>query len=93
MPTGSTTINFGGGVGSQSASAVVTGQAGIVSGSHVEAFLMAETSADHNAQEHMLAALLVGLTCGQVVAGTGFTIFARSEIALTGAFTIRWVWV
>jgi hypothetical protein len=89
--TGTATIDFGAMPGS-AASVTVTGQSGITAGAYAEAFLMAEASADHNAEEHALAAEIVGLTCGDVIAGTGFTIYARTLITLTGAWKVRWVW-
>ena len=45
----------------------------------------------HNAEEHKLVPLQ--LTCGNVVAGTGFTIYAETEWRLTSTFQVRWVWV
>lgn len=91
MPTGTATIDFGASPGGNSASVAVTGQTAIVSGSKVEAFMMYEASADHNAEEHALVP--VRLTCGTIVAGTGFTIYARSEWVLSGTFKVNWVWV
>jgi uncharacterized protein (DUF2345 family) len=87
---GTATIDFGS--GGHAASVAVTGQAGIGSGSHAEAWLMAEASADHNAEEHALVAALSSITCGALIAGTGFTIYGRSTITLSGVWTIRWVW-
>ena len=88
--TGTTTIDFGAPPGGNTAITVVTGQAGIVAGSYLEAWLEADTTADHNAEEHMLAPIL--LRCGSIVPGTGFTINARCEWRLTKTFTVRWVW-
>ena len=53
---------------------------------------MAEASSDHNAEEHALVAALASFTCGALVAGTGFTIYGRSTITLSGTFTVSWVW-
>ena len=89
MAIGSATLDFGA-TGTKTASVAVTGQGAILSGSHVEAFVMGETSADHNAIEHRIAP--IKLVCGDVVAGVGFTVFAASEWTLTGEFSIRWVW-
>lgn len=88
--TGTAVIDFGAAPGGNAASVAVTGQGAILSGSLCEAWMMASSSADHNDQEHMLVP--VKLTCGSVVAGTGFTIYARSEWRLTGQFTVQWVW-
>lgn len=91
MPaTGSTTISFGSAPGTNMVTATVTGQTAIVAGSSAEAFIMGEASASHNAYEH--AFVPIRLTCGSVVAGTGFTITAVSELRLTGTFNVRWVW-
>jgi hypothetical protein len=89
MPVGTTSVDFGAS-GSKVAQVTVTGQTGLASGSHVEAFVMAESTADHNAVEHRLAP--IKLVCGAVVADAGFTIYAASEWTLTGSFAVRWVW-
>lgn len=91
MPTGTTTINFG--TGNNEASVDVTGQTAIVSGSYVEAFFMAEASGTHTLNDAAYAATFIGLSCGTISAGTGFTIYARSIEKMTGTFSIRWVWV
>jgi thiamine monophosphate kinase len=88
--TGTATLDFGAAPGSPVASVVVTGQAGISASSVAEAWLMAETSADHNEVEHRIVPIIVRV--GQIVAGTGFTIYATSDWSLTGQWTVRWVW-
>ena len=98
MPTGSTTLNFGTAASKTlDTSVAVTGQTGILAGSKVEAYMMGNTTADHSADEHVMAASMFRLTCGDVIAGTGFTIYAVCEdylakAGLTGQFTIQWVW-
>lgn len=76
------------------AEAVVTGQAGILSTSKVEAYFMDDTTADHSADEHILAGSMMDLVCGSVVAGTGFTVYAlaREKQGLVGGWTVRWIW-
>lgn len=91
MATGTATINFGVAPGTNLVSVAVTGQTAIASGSHAEAFFMGDTTADHNADEHQFAD--IKLVCGSIVAGTGFTIFASTQLRLTGTFTVHWVWV
>lgn len=88
--TGNASLDFGAAPGGNAASVVITGQGGIGVGSQAEAWMMASSTADHNAEEHMLVP--VKLTCGSIVAGTGFTIYARSEWRLAGLFTVQWVW-
>ena len=91
--TGTATIDFGAAPGGNRApDLVVTGQAAILSGSYVEAWMAADTSADHNVEEHALAATWTAFACGAIAAGTGFTIFGRAKTALTGVWTVRWVW-
>lgn len=90
--TGTATINFGAAPGSNEASVVVTGIAAIGGSAKAEAFFMRSTSSDHTANDHSYAALFTGLSCGDVVAGTGFTIYARSTEKLTGQFTLNFVW-
>lgn len=89
--TGTNTISFGS-TPTQRAVVTVIGQAGIVPTSLVEAFLMADTTDDHNAYEHQMVAQDVGLTCGNIVTGVGFDIVAVSSWLLTGTFTIHYVW-
>jgi len=73
---GTTTVNFGAFPGTTDTSVTVTGQAGIVSGSLVEAWIRPEATADHTADEHFVEKLMV--VAGNIVPGTGFTIYARN---------------
>ena len=92
MATGTAVLDFGA-TPVDEASVVVTGQALIVSGSFVEAFFMRETTADNGVDEHIEAAALCPLACGNIVAGTGFTIYASTLAMLgIGTFNVRWVW-
>lgn len=88
--TGTAVLNFGSAPGTNYVTTVVTGQAAIGTSSHVEAFLMADTTATHNEVEHLLAG--IKLTCGGIVAATGFTIYAFTDQRLTGTFNVHWVW-
>lgn len=72
---GTTTVNFGAFPGSSDTTAVVTGQTGILAGSLVEAWIFPVATSDHSADEHSLENIHV--TAGNIVAGTGFTIYAR----------------
>ncbi len=90
--TGTGTLNFGAAPGTSAASLAVVGQTLISATSNVEAFLMAEASADHTAEDATYAAIWIALTCGVPTAGVGFTIYARSEYPFTGTFLVRWVW-
>lgn len=71
---GTATVDFGAFPGSSHASVVVTGQAGIVAGSVVQAWIRPVATADHSADEHMLETLRVHAS--DIVAGTGFTVNA-----------------
>jgi hypothetical protein len=90
--SGSTTVDFGT-PGATDVTKAVTGQASILSGSLVEAWISPVATADHNADEHWVEEIQV--TAGNVVAGTGFTIYARTRSAhkLHGLWTVSWVWV
>jgi hypothetical protein len=77
---GQTTIDFGAFPGKSDASVAVTGQAAIVAGSLVEAWIRPEATADHSADEHMMETLKV--FAGNIVAGTGFTIYALNSSQL-----------
>jgi hypothetical protein len=88
--TGTDVLFFGGFDGGNYASVAVTGQSAITTSSHCEAFLMFDTTADHNGFEHLLSG--IRLVCGDRVAGVGFTIHAYSDMRLTGTFQVHWVW-
>jgi len=91
MATGTATLDFTSS-GSQLAQVNVTGQAGILSGSNIEAFLQAnDSTADNTAFAHQVVPLRV--RCGNVVAGTGFTIYGVSDWSLFKTYLVRWVWV
>ena len=101
---GTTTIDFGAFPGSTDATATVTGQATILAGSLAEAWISPVATSDHTADEHWVDPPEV--YAGNVVAGTGFTIYGvikkRSEIGpssrtvdvprIYGQWTVNWVW-
>lgn len=87
---GSTTIDFGTPTGSNFVTASISGQSGIDISSSVRAWMMADSTSDHNEYEHAIAPLR--LCCGSIVSGSGFTIFASSDSRLTGQFKVRWSW-
>lgn len=71
--TGTATLNFGAFPGASDTSVAVTGQAGIIAGSLVEAWIRPVATADHSADEHMVETLKI--FAGNIVAGVGFTIY------------------
>lgn len=92
---GTATLDFGAHPGATHASVAVTGQAGIVSGSLVEAWIRPEATADHSDDEHMVENLQV--VARDIVAGTGFTIHGHEgpdngNSKIWGRWTIAWVW-
>ena len=108
MATGIATLDFGALPGKQDASVAVTGQAGIVSGSLVGAWIRPVATADHLADEHLVEGLRI--YAADIVAGTGFTIYGfhdhgasesndRADVGTArdhfcwGRFTIAWAWV
>ena len=91
--TGSIEIDFGGHPGANETSVGITGLAGITPAAFCEAWFMGNTStADHTTADHAYAPTFIGLTCGNIVAGTGFTINARSHHKMTGKFSVSYVW-
>lgn len=70
---GTATLNFGAFPGASDASVAVTGQAGIVGSSLVEAWIRPVATADHTDTEHMLETFQV--FAADIVAGTGFTVY------------------
>lgn len=89
--TGSAEIAFGAHPGSNEASVLVAA-VGVTPATHVEAWVMAtDATSDHTAADHRYFAMLCALTCGPGI--DEFTIYARSQHKLTGAFKIHYVWV
>jgi hypothetical protein len=72
--TGTTTVDFGAFPGKSDTSVAVTGQASIVAGSLVEAWIRPTASSDHLADEHLIEQIKI--VAGNIVAATGFTIYA-----------------
>lgn len=94
MATGTATIDFGaiGTGGATSASVAVTGQAAILSGSFVEAWLSLAPTAEHSLDE--IRSDPPRIFAGPPSAGVGFTIYAEANCIRTyGTFTVSWVWV
>jgi hypothetical protein len=90
---GTAVLNFGTGTGSDVATVTVTGQSGIGTGSRVRVWFMAVATADHNADEHgLIFPARVGLSAGNIVAGVGFTIYAETELQLTGDVSVCYEW-
>lgn len=78
--SGQTQVNFGAFPGSSHASVAVAGQAAIVAGSLVEAWLFPAATADHSSDEHLVETIKV--LAGDIVAGVGFTIHALNTSQL-----------
>lgn len=93
MAMGTATLNFGAFPGKTDTTVAVTGQTGILAGSAVEAYIRPVATAEHSADEHWVEGIRV--VAGNVVAGTGFTIYGRTEDKqrLYGNFNVGWVWV
>ena len=91
--TGTAEIDFGAFPGANETSVVITGQASIGSAAFCEAWFMSNaTTTDHTTGDHTYAPTFIGLTCSDIVAGTGFTINARSHEKMTGKFSVCYVW-
>ena len=96
--SGTTTIDFGAFPGKSDTSAAVTGQAGILSNSLVEAWIRPVATADHSADEHLVEELSV--MAGNIAVGTGFTIYGIHKPAMShgadtrlyGLWTVSWAW-
>ena len=78
--SGTTTVNFGAFPGSSDTSVAITGQGAIAAGSLVEAWIMPNATADQSADEHLAETL--ALRAGNVIAGTGFTVYALNTSQL-----------
>jgi hypothetical protein len=67
-------IDFG--AGASDATLAITGQTGITAGSKVSAWVFPKATTDHTADEHWLETISVH--AGNIVAGIGFTIYAKN---------------
>ena len=91
---GTSTINFGSGAGNSYATLVVTGQTGITGTSYIQLWIQgSDSTTHHSAYEHTMLASSIKLTASDIVAGTGFTINAFTDLRLTGDVKVRWSWV
>lgn len=72
--SGQAQVDFGAFPGKSDTSLAIIGQAGIAAGSLVEAWLFPAATADHSSDEHVVENIKI--TAGNIVAGTGFTIYA-----------------
>lgn len=80
--TGVTVVDFGAFAANNTmATIAVTGQAGVTTSSIIDAWITpysttgSSGTADHSADEHIIASALVDVTCSDIIAGTGFTIY------------------
>lgn len=88
---GSATVDFTA-TGTDEASVAVAGQTGVAVDSIIHAWV-GGTTADNDADAHLLAARLLAVTIESVVAGTGFTIRVLNENnAATKTFNVYWEW-
>jgi len=91
MAQGHTTADFGAFPGTAAVDVAVTGQAAIVADSDVEAWIRAEVSADHSADEHEIEDFDV--TAKSITAATGFTISMRPRVGRCyGVYNLSWAW-
>lgn len=87
-----TTVDFGAFPGATDAKVTITGQAGILAGSKVKAYVIATATADHSADEHWVEE--IGVTAGNIIPGTGFDIYVRADdTRLYGLYTLAWEWI
>lgn len=92
--TGSATLDFGSWPGSTDIKSVaVTGQGAITGGSVVEAYVFPTATTNHSADEHIIDPPRV--IAGNIVAGTGFTIYGEPQTpgSIYGQWTCNWVWI
>lgn len=78
--SGTTTVDFGAFPGKSDTTATITGQASILAGSIVNAWIVPTATADHSADEHWCET--IDVCAGNISAGTGFTIYAKNTSQL-----------
>jgi hypothetical protein len=80
--SGTGLLDFGAFPGSTDAQLVITGQAAIVAGSVVEAFLLPAVTADHSIDDHWIDS--PSIMAGNIVPGIGFTIYGVCPTEIGG---------
>lgn len=89
---GTAALDFGA-TPANEASVTVTGQTEITAECSAEAWFMARTTADNNADAHKQAAAFMRLVCSEPTPGAGFVITAYCLIgSATGEFTVDFTW-
>jgi hypothetical protein len=89
---GTAEIDFGAFPGSNEGSVTVTGQTIITADKNIQLTVSCETSADYTAEDMAWIAALVGLSAGNIVDTTSFTIYARSLEQMQGKIKINWAY-
>ena len=90
--SGTAVVDFGAFPGKSMAQVDITGQASILSTSLCEARMRSQAAtAEHSVDEHIAAP--IRFTCGKIVDGVGFTIFAETAFGFEyGTFNVNWDW-
>lgn len=88
ITSGATVVDFGAFPGASDTSVTITGQTGILAGSKVKAYIIATATADHTEDEHWLET--IDVKAGSIVAGTGFTIYAKNTNQLNEPVLEQW---
>jgi hypothetical protein len=73
-------VDFGAFPGASDASATVTGQSGITTGSVLQAWIYAKATPEHSADEHRIET--ISANAGEIVAATGFTVWVQNTSQL-----------
>lgn len=93
---GTAVVDFGAFPGTDVASVAVTGQASLLAGSRVDAWLAADSTAVHNEDEHVMLDPFIDVSVkrSSIVAGTGFTITAtcHDKSRMWGQLNVDWAW-
>lgn len=70
---------------------VITGQSWVAADSEIHAYVMATSTASNGTDDHLQAGVFMRFVVGDLVVGTGFTIYAYVINGyVTGDFTICW---
>lgn len=89
---GTAVVDFGA-TPSTASTVSVSGQTAIQSGSQIELWFMASTTADNDSTQHQMASVMTSLVAGAIIVDSGFTIYATSTGGLmTGQFLVQWKW-
>jgi hypothetical protein len=88
---GTATLNFGAATSGQSSTSVTVPDAGAGAGSIIAVFFMADSTVDHNGEEHRMLDQFSDKCAGTIVPGVGFNIYCDATLRVRGTFLVHYM--